>query len=448
MNTLSLKDLYYKPSISGYPSVGPEKIESEGDNFSLNVSISGPFDGMPENYFTWPEAQIVARYWTEQCTAVLKKDIETNNNEARRFFKIQEIIGKEAYNSLLAELKAGKEKYEKEGLWIHGYSTPPMYFAEALIEVINSNKDLLYEEKPVQVMIMPEIPKAASNIQINPKLSDDQDLTSIKRCIACGSDNISVEEEKGGFLWLSRFKTISCAICGTKFRKEIGDADGWHLFTSEVGNKVWDDYQFQELTAREWVAIGNGGLSDQKQRVIDVENWLGRLSEGTLRVSFRGVDTPVMLKPSEEILFALPDVTLKEPRAVRKSSGGYAGPSFRVAKGVYFRMGRFGSSSESHQEIRDIDRGILTVTGERLIFSGNMKTVNVDLRKIVQIDPFTDGLALHREGREKTQYFVWDENIGRIQLSEGERKYAEPISGMIVKCVMEGAIRNHNKPRG
>ncbi len=445
MDTLSLKDLYYKPSIPGYPSIEPEKIESESGNFSLNVSISGPFDGMPENYFTWPEAQIVARYWTEQCTEALKQDIKINNSEAWRSFKMKETIGKEAYGGLLAELKAGKEKYEKEGLWIHGYSTPPAYFAEALIGVINSNKDLLYEEKPAQAVIVPEISKTVSNIQINHKLSDGQDLTSIKKCIACGSDNISVGEERGGFLWSSKFKTISCAICGTKFRKEIGDADGWHLFASEVDNKVWDDYQFKVLTAREWVTIGNGGLSDQKQRVTDIENWLERLSKGILRVSFKGVDTPVILKPNEEILFALPDVTLKEPRAVRKSSGGYAGPSFRVAKGVYFRMGRFGSSSESHQEIRDIDRGILTVTGERLIFSGNMKTVNVDLRKLVQIDPFTDGLALHREGREKTQYFVWNENIGQMQLSEGERKYTEPISGMIVKCVIEGTIRNHNK---
>lgn len=115
--------------------------------------------------------------------------------------------------------------------------------------------------------------------------------------------------------------------------------------------------------------------------------------------------------------------------------------------GVYFRMGRFGSTSESHQEIRDIDRGILTVTGERFIFSGNMKTINIDLRKILQVDPFTDGLALHKEGREKTQYFVWNENIGRMQLSEGDRKYVEPINGMIVKCVMEGAIRNYSKRR-
>ncbi len=288
--------------------------------------------------------------------------------------------------------------------------------------------------------------------EINPPLSDGQDFTSIKRCVACGSERLSVDEEKGGFLWSSKYQTVSCADCGTKFRKEIGGK--WRLYATthaifENGreNKVWQHYSSQEATAREWVNIGNGGVSDEEQKVIDIEAWLEKVSEGMMKVSFKGVDTPVIMKTNEELLFALPNVTLKEPRAVRKSSGGYAGPSFRIAKGVYFRMGRFGSTGESHQEIRDIDRGILTVTGERFIFSGNMKTINLDLREIVQVDPFIDGLALHKEGREKTQYFVWNENVGKMQLGNGERKYNEPVSGMVVKCVMEGAIRNYGKPR-
>lgn len=89
-----------------------------------------------------------------------------------------------------------------------------------------------------------------------------------------------------------------------------------------------------------------------------------------------------------------------------------------MAKGVYFRMGRFGSTSESHQEIRDIDKGVLTITSERFIFSGGMKAINLDLRKVVQVDPFTDRMALHKEGREKTQYFLWNENI--VLCSDGD----------------------------
>ena len=213
----------------------------------------------------------------------------------------------------------------------------------------------------------------------------------------------------------------------------------------DKNSKVWNEYSLQILRPHEWVNIGNDGMSDQKQRVADIENWLQRLRAGTIKVSFKGVGTPVILKPGEDLLFALPNVVLKEPRSVRKSSGSYGGPSFRVAKGVYFRMGRFGSTSESHQQIRDIDRGILTVTKERFVFSGRMKTINIDLRKIVQADPFLDGMAIHKEGREKTQYFVWNTSGMNMQLICDGRKYNEPVNGMIVKCVMEGAIRNYNK---
>lgn len=447
METLSLTDLYYKPTIPGYPSESPEKMVSEDGRFSLSISMPDPFAGLPENYFVWPEAQIVARYWTQQCTDVLNDEVKKNSVEAWQSFKMQEVIGKDAYKNLLAELKAGKEKYEKEGLWIHGYTTPPAYFAQALTQIVEADKALSYEQKSDQEIVVAGSVKTVQPSQINPPLSEGQELTAIKRCVACGSDSLLIGEERGGFLWLGKYQTLLCAKCGTKFRKEINETGGWHLRETKTENKVWSEYQFQELTAREWVNIGNGGMSDAKQRVADIEEWLERLSEGTLKVSFKGIDTPVILKPGEELLFALPNVMLKEPRAVRKSSGGYAGPSFRIAKGVSFRMGRFGSTSESHQEIRDIDRGILTVTGERFIFSGNMKTINIDLRKIVQVDPFTDGLALHKEGREKTQYFLWNENIGRMQLTGGDRKYTEPITGLIVKCVMDGAIRNFNKPR-
>lgn len=274
--------------------------------------------------------------------------------------------------------------------------------------------------------------------------SNEQDLSTSKKCIACQMGIMSPKTEKV-FCGLFSRDSIICEKCGATFRK----SDSAYKFVkiNDRANNIWKEYGRQTLTAREWVNIGNGGMSDEKQRVVDIEQWLERLSEGTIKISFKGVETPVIMKPDEELLFTLPAVTLKEPRAIRKSSGGYAGPSFRIAKGVYFRMGRFGSTSESHQEIRNIDRGILTITGERLVFSGNMKTINLDLRKIIQVDPFTDGLALHKEGREKTQYFVWNENIGRMQLTEGDRSYNEPINGMILKCVMEGAIRNYARPR-
>ena len=192
METLSLKDLHYKPTIPGYPTEEPETMESDDGNYSLTVSVSNPFEGLPENYFVWPEAQIVARYWTKQCTEALEREMQAKGDEAWQSFKMQDAIGKDAYKTLLAELKAEKEKYEKEGLWIHGYTTPPTYFAQALMEVINQKSQLVYEQKEIKTITIPEVPKTTPPRQINSPLGDGQDLTSIKRCVACGADSLSI----------------------------------------------------------------------------------------------------------------------------------------------------------------------------------------------------------------------------------------------------------------
>jgi len=265
--------------------------------------------------------------------------------------------------------------------------------------------------------------------------------TEIIKCIACQTGKMSSQTERLLF-GLIVLDSIICDACGATLRKSGND---WKFAKiNDKNNDIWKTYHREILTAREWLAISNDGMSDARQREADIKRWLELLSTGAIKISFKGVQTPVILRGGEEILFALPNVTLKEPRAVRKTRGGYAGPSFRVAKGVSFRMGSFASTSESHQEIRNIDSGILTVTSERLVFSGKMKTINVDLKKIVQVDPFTDGIALHKEGREKTQYLVWNQNGLHMQLSQSGRSYNEPVSGLILKCIMEGAIRKSN----
>jgi hypothetical protein len=448
---LSIKNLKFHPQILDDGFNETTEFGDGDEKVSLNISMPNPFSGMPENYFDWPEAKIVAKYWTKECSDELAKEVKDadfkvlGNSFGK---KMKAVLGEQEYKEMLEELKLAKEKYEPEGLWIHGYTTPPVYFAEALASVIRSDSDLSYilksDIEPTGVTVTAKPTSIAQNKQINPALSKDQDLSEAKRCVACHVGEMSLKTEKVFFGLFSR-EGIMCDKCSATFRK---NETGYKFVkVNDQSNKVWQEYSRQTLSPREWVNIGNGGMSDEKQRKADIEQWLEKLSAGAIKISFKGVDTPVIMKSGEELLFALPGVTLKEPRAVRKSSGGYAGPSFRVAKGVYFRMGRFGSTSESHQEIRDIDRGILTITNERFVFSGNMKTINLDLRKIVQVDPFTDGLALHKEGREKTQYFVWNENIGHMQLTEGSRSYSEPINGMIMKCVMEGAIRNFSKPR-
>jgi len=224
----------------------------------------------------------------------------------------------------------------------------------------------------------------------------------IDTCPICHSSNIS-ESATLYLFGLIKIQSVICNSCQAVFR--IKNHNLKLVKVTEQKNPVWQEYQKQLLTPREWNTIGKGGMSDIKQHAADRVHWFGELRNGKINFTFIQANTPVILKNNEKVYCAISGVILKEPRAVRVTHGGYAGPTVRIAKGVSFHLGSFGSSSQSHQEIKTIDKGILTLTNQRLIFSGAMKTISISIDKIVQIDPFVDGISLHKEGREKTQYF-------------------------------------------
>jgi hypothetical protein len=296
-----------------------------------------------------------------------------------------------------------------------------------------------------------------------------------KICSICHSEKIFLKEEKHLFGLFSRNNLI-CSQCGAVF-KEFKMK--WKL--SEINNKnnpIWKKYGEQILFAREWERVGNGGLSDEEQRIRDeelqaakIKYWTERIKSGGLKVKTIRTESPIILHKDEETICVLPNIYLNEARAVRVSRGGYGGTSFRVAKGVSLRLGQFGSQSESHPEIRKIDQGTLVITNKRFVYCGSIKTVDIALSKIVQIDPFDDGINLHKENREKTQIFTWtnydslehaisigskflarkEQNKinknglnanGKIEVEDQGKKYVIPLTGGILKSIIEGAVKN------
>lgn len=160
--------------------------------------------------------------------------------------------------------------------------------------------------------------------------------------------------------------------------------------------------------------------------------------------SFRGGsiamgEPSIILKKGEIGIMDLP-ASLWEGRAVR--TGGYAGTRVRVAKGLSFNVGGF--EAESHQELREIDSGVLTITNQRFVFSGSKRTLSIKLNKIITVAPYSDdesfpAISLSREGKQKTQYFFTSKAL--IPMSVDGREYEEPLNGQMIAWAIEGAIR-------
>jgi len=200
----------------------------------------------------------------------------------------------------------------------------------------------------------------------------------------------------------------------------------------------WQRYNHQVLTVREWNTIAQGGYSDLEYKQIDLDMWLQQLSLGTVTISSKK-NTNVVLNPNEQFVYTIPEVIFSEPRSIRETSGAYGGPSIRVVKGLTWRVGSFKAKSESHEELRNIDKGNLTITSKRLIFIGIVKNLIIDLKKIISIEPYEDGISLCKEGKDQPGYFT---NIDKqkIAVSVQGRVYEIPMDGLILKVLIEREI--------
>lgn len=259
------------------------------------------------------------------------------------------------------------------------------------------------------------------------------------KCPVCKSEQLKLATRKK-FLGLQTVLSYKCPNCGVVFTL---DGDRYKLTTvKDKSNLVWQNYGNKSLTEREWKTIASGGLSDDRQHEADMEQLMTTLKEGEISIKMIYDNSPVLLKRKEELQVVLPNMALWEPRSVRQSVGGYGGPSFRIAKGVYWRLGAFKAQSESHEELRTIDQGRFTLTNKRLIFSGVKRTVDINLNKVVSIEPYSDGIAVRTSGRQKTQYFVGiDPEQITATITVNDRMYQEPFDGLMLKYLIEGLVK-------
>ena len=64
-----------------------------------------------------------------------------------------------------------------------------------------------------------------------------------------------------------------------------------------------------------------------------------------------------------------------------------------------------GGLSESHQRVREIDQGTLTLTTARLVFDGGLENRNVALSKVLSVSPWADAIEISTERRAKSQIY-------------------------------------------
>ena len=270
-----------------------------------------------------------------------------------------------------------------------------------------------------------------------------------KFCPVC--DNQLERYKSGAF---SSKSYLVCSVCSTVLKEEgnkftlYNTADTfsplWRyvntpLKLAEMRKIIINEETPENKKKRELIIKNNKAKirkqkNEIRQKNEDVSSFIESFKSGT--ATLHVPNTGVMLKKNETPIYAVYDVTLREPRAVRKSTGGYGGASIRIAKGVTLHTGRTGSTSQSHDEIKDIDRGKLLITNKRLIFLGNNRTTNIDLNKIVAITSTKDMIQVQRSNKQKPEYF---NNVKRKQnITVDGRVSTVEIDGDMIKELIMG----------
>lgn len=260
-------------------------------------------------------------------------------------------------------------------------------------------------------------------------------------CPACNERPLTPKTYKG---ILSTKTFLECDYCGAVFEPSGQNYKFKAIY--DISSDFWKRYGRKTLTETEWTRIAHGGISDEEKRILeqkasqnDLVSFVNQLNAGNVNLSIIP-NPPIILRKGEEACVVLSGITLREPRAVRQTRGGYAGPTIRVAKGVSFRMGSVSARSESHEELRNIDQGTLVLTTKRLIFIGSKRTTNIDLPKIISITAYKDGIASQRENKQKTEYFTGTDRHS-LTFTINRRTHTVPFTGLIMKAAVEGKIR-------
>ena len=117
--------------------------------------------------------------------------------------------------------------------------------------------------------------------------------------------------------------------------------------------------------------------------------------------------TPFNFQRNEQLVWVFNGVEYLEDKTRREYVGRSSGFSFRVARGIYYRVGAFRGHPIEKSERVHVDSGSLGITTKHLYFAGPKKSFRIRHDKIVSFIPFSDGVGVVRDAATaKPQIFV------------------------------------------
>lgn len=151
-------------------------------------------------------------------------------------------------------------------------------------------------------------------------------------------------------------------------------------------------------------AIEEAGIKTRLVKALILKD----LSEGELPDRVRVSQVSIALKRGERILWIFNGVRRQEPRTSSYYEGGSHGFSFRVMKGVSYRVGSSRGRRVQTTEIANAGAGDLIISSDAIYFASPTNTKKIGLGSIVSVENYEDGIVV-TPSRGKYQIFMLED---------------------------------------
>jgi hypothetical protein len=191
-------------------------------------------------------------------------------------------------------------------------------------------------------------------------------------------------------------------------------------------------------------------LNNQKVQAAVIAARLSKvledISSGTTNINFVLTAPPLVVSENEKVAAVLPKTTLLEPKMVRVRQGSRHSSSVRMSR-YSVGSGDYTSTSESHEQLRAIDLGTLVVTDQRIVFLGKLKTISIDVSKMMGVDEYRDSIGIHCKDKGNVESFKISNDL-MLTYHEDQKDVLVPFAGQILGHIVSHAMADHDARKG
>lgn len=198
------------------------------------------------------------------------------------------------------------------------------------------------------------------------------------------------------------------------------DAYAAALTATKLDGKITKSEEEELEKIQNYLKLDDREISKRKEELTRLR-LLSEIQEGNIPTL---TSTNVITQKDEKVYWIEPSSLLEERAVNRRYAGGSQGVSFKIMKGVSYRIGGHKGHYVADKENVKVSSGKLIITNKRLIFSGDNKSFSTRIDKIIDINLFANGLKFSEINKNKPR------------LIEFEKKGNQEIFGAILSSAI------------